>query len=381
MSGWSPWRARKAAFAVILAVAGGLATVTSPSYAARQQHSDTFSGRRPASMPPQLFAVAASSPANAWAVGTVIEHWDGRKWRLQAGQKSMACAMTLQGVAAVAPSSAWAVGRCATSTGTRALIEHWNGRRWSIQAIPNPRGARFSQFSAVAALSASDAWAVGSYVSSNQTRTLIEHWSGGKWQLQQSGPSPALSPVLEGVAAVSPRNAWAVGYETPATSEQTLIERWNGRKWRVQSSFSPGSLGNMLVAVTAVSGANAWAAGIYSYPSGDSTLIEFWNGSDWSVQSSANPATFNGINGIAATSPTNAWAVGLVGSGFTSRTLMPALEWQHLERRDQPERGHAMHPDRDSRSVTVKCLGSGLRDQSSANHNRALERKELESPG
>ncbi len=82
----------------------------------------------------QLFAVAALSRTSAWAVGDssgpvpLIEHWDGVHWtampsRLQSHLSSPA----LYHVVAVNPRYAWALGD---------LIEKWNGTTW--QQVQNP---------------------------------------------------------------------------------------------------------------------------------------------------------------------------------------------------------------------------------------------------
>jgi hypothetical protein len=87
----------------------------------------------------------------------------------------------------------------------------------------------------VAAVSASDAWAVGSEVAPDTVLTLIEHWNGKAWKRMLSptpGPAPGSSfpsGVLLGFAATSRRNAWAVGDDD--ASQGTLIEHWNGSNW------------------------------------------------------------------------------------------------------------------------------------------------------
>jgi hypothetical protein len=78
--------------------------------------------------------------------------------------------------------------------------------------------------------------------------------------------------------------------------------------------------------VAATSPNNAWAVGYYitSVPDREQkTLIEHWDGSAWSQVPSPNSSdTFNVLNGVAATSPNNAWAVGLhYSNGTPSKTL------------------------------------------------------------
>ena len=236
-----------------------------------------------------LRALAAASTNDVWAVGDVdavggehalIEHWDGSRWSVT---PNPANGGSLSGVAAISPTDAWAVGSyfTGTSSGNRALIEHWNGKQWSI--IPNPAPIS-SYFSGITALSANDVWAVGDTPNS---ATLIVHWDGKRWSVVPS-PNPGhLAPngynLLSSVAAVSANDVWAVGDFVPIpthTPVATLALHWNGSRWSVVSSPSPsiGGNGNDLVSVAARSANDVWAVGI----SGNA-LIEHWDGSRWSV--------------------------------------------------------------------------------------------------
>ena len=93
---------------------------------------------------------------------------------------------------------------------------------WSV--VPSPNGNSNSVLSGVAAVSANDVWAVGSDSNSNfVTRSLTEQWNGKQWSVVKS-PSPgSFSTQLEGVAAVSATDVWAVGH----TDSNTLIEHYH----------------------------------------------------------------------------------------------------------------------------------------------------------
>jgi hypothetical protein len=138
------------------------------------------------------------------------------------------------------------------------------------------------------------------------------------WTVVQS-PSPGShSNVLSGVAVVSATNAWAVGTNCGGCSGgQTpgaLTVHWNGTAWKQQSSPSPGGSSDQLEGVAATSAANAWAVGFSS-----AALIVHWDGAAWKQQSSPNPGA--GLGGVAATSAANAWAVGGYRKGGISHTL------------------------------------------------------------
>lgn len=334
-------------------VAAGLIPAGAASAAAKCQ---SWGGQPPnvGSGYNQLEGVAATSACNALAVGydnngtanqTLILRWSGSAWRVQPSSDPGGSANDndLSGVAATSPTNAWAVGYYYNGAANQTLIEHWNGKAWKVQPSPNPgRSAHSNDLSDVAAISSTNAWAVGSYFDGTTSHTLVEHWNGHKWKVQPS-PSPGNSlclmraavvggrtaaalagqPIgLSGVAASSSGNAWAVGVRcSHGGTAHTLVEHWNGNAWKVQSSPHPGGAGNSsgLSGVAATSSGNAWAVGSYSKDrmTPGRTLVEHWNGKAWVVQSSPNPggsADSSGLADVAATSPTNAWAVGSYGS-------------------------------------------------------------------
>ncbi len=285
----------------------------------------------PASAYNDLFGVAATSATSAWAVGeysnhpaslafhTLAEHWNGTAWtRVPSPSPGGPTGDSLlHAVAATSASDAWAVGGYDTGSGTegRTLAEHWDGTAWTRVPSPTPGGTTGgATLTAVAATSPSDAWAVGQ----SSVGALIEHWNGTAWT---QVPSPVSAAVLAGVAATSARDAWAVGYyHTPgALRLKTLVEHWNGTAWTQVPSLnpSPAPFTNRLTAVAATSPSDVWAVGDYissARPHATLTLVEHWNGTTWtqvpSPSPSPGPGRFNDLDGVAANSASNAWAVG-----------------------------------------------------------------------
>jgi hypothetical protein len=256
-------------------------------------------------------------------------------------------------VAVLSPRQAWAVGAYATSAASQTLIEHWNGRAWALVPSPGPGGSSHDNaLFGVAAASARNAWAVGYYFNrtAGQKQTLIEHWNGRTWA-QVPSPNPggsSLGNVLRGVAATSARNAWAVGYyftvRGSAAALHTLVEHWNGSTWARVPSPSPGGTVTqaLLNGVAATSARNAWAVGNYYNNTAevDQTLIEHWNGRTWARVPSPNPAHFFGdaLLGVAATSARNAWAVGS-GNDYTDDTFRRLIQhWDGTAWKDNPAR-------------------------------------------
>jgi hypothetical protein len=190
--------------------------------------------------------VAAASATDAWAIGlvgggpgagtgpsdkTLIEHWNGTAWTT-VPSPTPSPAGALERVAVVSPTNAWAVGWTGNGTSDfNALIDHWDGKSWNVVPVPPSVDADIG-LNAVAATSASNAWAVGGTMTSPRHGVIL-HWNG-----HQLAKAAAHFPTgnLLGVSASSPSNAWAVGQTTDSSRGcgpqcKTIIEHWNGTSW------------------------------------------------------------------------------------------------------------------------------------------------------
>jgi hypothetical protein len=272
-----------------------------------------------------LFAVAATSADDAWAVGnyfddatlawtTLAEHWDGSAWTIVPTPSPSSRFATLDGVAAIASDDVWAVGARQTSGShirNLPLIEHWDGAVWTVVTGPKARSdSTFLQ--GVAATSATDVWTVGF----RGTKTLIEHFDGTSWKIVPS-PSPAVRVnFLHSVVAISPTDAWAVGgmfLDEGGTSERTLTEHWNGSMWKAVDSPNQGALNNQLLGVTELASNDIWAVGLFVNDPAhkNQTLTERWNGRRWAIVASPSPgAGHDVLLGTAASPDGSVWAVG-----------------------------------------------------------------------
>jgi len=281
-----------------------------------------------------LGSVAVLSPCNAWAVGyadpgqTLITHWDGAGWT-QWPSPDPGNQDRLLGVTALTASNAWAVGDYFDGTATRTLIAHWDGLDWTQVPSPNV-GSGQNTLVAVRGTSATNVWAVGFYNNSNNVdQTLILHWNGTAWKVVPS-PDPSgatMNQELTGVSGSSAQDAWAVGFYYTGL-DKSMILHWNGTAWKQVTSPNPGSQGTFLYGVRTTSASDAWAVGSAFNGSADKTLIVHWDGSAWKQVASPNPggATENNdLSSVAATTATNAWAVGSYDTGQGTRTL--ALHW------------------------------------------------------
>lgn len=273
-------------------------------------------------------AVTAVSPRDVWAVGSsgintaaqpLAARWDGTRWRALAGPALAGSGPTVfrpyadgamfSAVAAVSANDVWAIGSSPTAGDARPFIAHYKQGRWRLASSPDARPG--TTLRAIAAVSAGDVWVVGDM---GGTHTLAEHWDGHVWQVI---PTPRLrghDVLLTGLTALSAHNIWAVG-STGSVSDGTrrgLVEHWDGRVWRVIPTPQPGVVDDALSAVAASSATNVWAVGTSEgndYQTG--LLVEHWDGRAWRVAPNpALPPTNDGLVAVAVRSPRDVWAAG-----------------------------------------------------------------------
>lgn len=195
--------------------------------------------------------------------------------------------------------------------------------RWKVQPAAVSEAHSATLFG-VSAISSTDVWAVGQYVAQSLSG-LAEHWDGTAWTAVTT-PNPKPYQSLLAVSALTSTDVWAVG-SWNFSGYRTLVEHWDGELWSIVSSPSVGSGTNVLQGVAAVSPSDVWAVGYYVDSSGVyKTLIEHWDGSSWSIVSSPSPgSTFNTLAGVDVSSANDVWAVGQTSdnpSGSPGETLV-----------------------------------------------------------
>ncbi len=241
-----------------------------------------------------IAGIAAIASNDVWAVGSqwpgpddqlpsqpVVERWDGARWQIvsspplppttnQHNGGSLSAVTRIPGTTQL-----WAVGRWQEAVSMnpgKPLIERWNGTAWQIVPSPAlPSGAMGGGWSGVVALSATNAWAVGSFVVKNPMdhHPLIAHWDGTSWQNVVADPNAYGS--LGDVAAAGAHDVRAAGslITGPGASSGNghavpLIEQWNGTSWQIATTpeLPSGALFQGLNIATDGAG-NYWAVGSY----------------------------------------------------------------------------------------------------------------------
>ena len=79
--------------------------------------------------------------SNSGVQSAVIEHWDGTSWSLVPTPSGTATPQALSSVAALSPTDAWALG---FQPGTsNPAFQHWDGTAWSNVAVSGVSGVVF----------------------------------------------------------------------------------------------------------------------------------------------------------------------------------------------------------------------------------------------
>jgi hypothetical protein len=141
--------------------------------------------------------------------------------------------------------------------------------------------------------------------------------AGQAWTIVH-GPKLAPNSALNSLAVVGKRLAWAAGTEGFSSNGsrpgRPLIERWNGKAWSRAKlpSVWPGGFGF----IAASSATNAWALG--QEPSGSTEHLLHWNGHGWRNSAfPGTPGTFYGNLGLTAAPGGRAWMIA-AASGSSS---------------------------------------------------------------
>jgi len=294
-----------------------------------------------------LYAVAAVGTRDVWAVGSEIEHWDGRAWAVAAAPSAPdvrpGVPWPLTAISASAANNVWAM------SSTVRFVERWDGQRWKqvplpatvATTIPPSYSAPHAELEnphleALATLSLTDTWVVGESGPGNNAPWAM-HWDGRQWHemVLPQLPAPAsYSPDLQAIcgatdlqyfhlkaiAALRHDDVWAMGYQDGPDSNCPLAFHWDGAAWHeVWVAASPQDIKFLeqtyntqaavawnLTVMAASRGGDIWAAGE------PEEFALHWDGHRWHVVSAfAGPRSTHPLllKGMSAASADDIWAV------------------------------------------------------------------------
>jgi hypothetical protein len=289
-------------------VAVTLATATAGYAATWQVYHPPFTAQSSVPYAP-LASVSAISATDAWAVGrtdggSLTEHWNGHAWSsvpMPAGPCDVfesSCQLT--GVSADHTGNVIAVGTATLNAGgwvPAALAYRWTGSAWAT--LPVSATVNAWALAHVATLSASDAWAIGTNLTT-PTAGGATHWDGTAWTTVATPVLSTLPVTLNAVSGSSGQDVWAVGIAQSSgyhnQVRHSVAMHYDGTAWTAATLPDTGGI----VDVSADSAADAWALGA------DGSVLHF-TGTSWAV-AGAQPL---GSKVIAATSPTDVWVGGI----------------------------------------------------------------------
>ena len=192
-------------------------------------------------------------------------------------------------VIALSRSDAWAFGGTNPGgAGTPVALE-WDGQSWRSWPLPSRLRGFIGDASAS---SAADIWAVsydGGYVL---------HFDGLRWLVAKRWRHHA---VLTGVTALSPANVWTFGTSADGTSG---LGTWHfdGRSWS-----RPGGIAQEIYRASAVTPHDIWA--VAATPRGG--FIEHYNGRSWQQAGAGSPALARlTLDAVLALPGGGVWAAG-----------------------------------------------------------------------
>lgn len=237
-----------------------------------------------------LYAGAAASADDAWAVGGIsnsfggqvpaILHYNGKAWSKAATTGISGSAGGLGAVVA-SGSQVWVSTKDAGQT---EYIYRLSGSAWV--PVPLPTGITFPW---ITAGPDGQVWAIG------DTVTKIARWTGSGWHAYSTSVRSADSgnqPQISALSFTSSNSGWAVG----ADAHGPLVLRWNGTGWSKATAPKPPAdpgYDSRLANVLATACAGVWVIGQDVFGTAGYWMAR-WNGKTW--VNAALPAGFGQPN-------------------------------------------------------------------------------------
>ena len=174
-----------------------------------------------ATSPTDIWAVGDRVSPNL-PVKTLVLHFDGAKWSVVPSPNpvntGVLSANVLTGVRAVSPTDVTAVGWVRDGNAQRVvtLIERWDGTRWKVIPSPNQgqNAGDLNVLTGVTQVSPTNLYASGYFenpTTNGQHHTMVQHFDGSSWKIVPT-PAPNLAQQLNSTFALpGTTDVWVVG--------------------------------------------------------------------------------------------------------------------------------------------------------------------------
>jgi hypothetical protein len=264
----------------------------------------------------QLNRVDATSTSNVWAIGSLVERYDGTNWVPMSSPAGVA----FRGLDVVSPSEVWVAGY----SGSAATVAQWKNGTWTTKYTQASTGRHLTVFEAIAVDGSGQVWAVGwdrDYDAPGRpVSSLVVHFNGTSWT-RETTPNPANRNTLMDVVTLANGEVFAVGVAQDTSgggiTPRSLMLRRQGTWSSLTVPKGEAGSQDQLLSVAAVSSTSVWSVGYYSSPSSGlyEPLLVHWTGNGGAgtlAVSHPSPAlTVSALaSGVSATSAGNLWAAG-----------------------------------------------------------------------
>jgi hypothetical protein len=268
--------------------------------------------------------IAAGSTARIWVVGwtraaTAVNTRPYIAMSTGAGFHRLALHLapgSMNAVAASSASNAWAVGNSISGVTVTPLAMRWNGTTW--RRTPIDDGHANVELTAISTSGPKNAWAIGQLINRSDlsTTSYLFHWNGRRWTKSYTDPTASLSDV----ATTGPNFAWVTN---TASSGRLGVLAWIGHHWRQQVAAAPS---NAVWTSMTANGTSAYVEGLYDVTTQENQtdfFVDHLVGGAWRSETVQNPFNHNQIHGMAMSSQ----AAVTVGDGdiFTGQRLEQPL--------------------------------------------------------
>jgi hypothetical protein len=241
--------------------------------------------------------LACATAVTVVAVGGAGDDRTAGGWTISASGRYRTYAR-VNDIAAVGASDVWAVGAEGISEEPLSygipILAHWDGTRWT-RVTPRALPLRYGEMFQISAVSAGEIWATGRLgrTAGEQNGQCVLRYDGRAWHPVPVTGLPSIGLLLP--AAVRGR-AWLAVAQSPSVATYT------GNRWRTTS------LGESvrIIAITARTRDDAWVVGDRL----GRPYAAHWDGVRWTAVSPPTAARGAVLTDVHAVSATEVWATG-----------------------------------------------------------------------
>jgi hypothetical protein len=328
----TPTGARRASSASIVALVGALlvSLAASTATAATPPHLTGAS-----SMSIYLTGVAAvPGGTGAWAVGfansssppyddaPVMWKWSGSKWATEP-IPSLGKDGSLTAVAATSASNAWALGLSGPSSSTAdPVLLHWNGVAWTIVKFPSSDDTDYFEYMAA---SGAGVFVAGG-TNGSTSHPLLLGYMKARWTAEKL-PALPLNTDLGALSATSasPSGLWATAISCVSSLCTSSVLKPDKSGWSLVSVAGKGA---SLTGLAALSSTHVLVVGEAGAKAGTfgKLLIERSKGSSWTAMKAASSIATGTLSSADLSSPIRGWAAGDTETDTATAVLVDRLE-------------------------------------------------------